>query len=102
MKNALQHFCLNHNGREAVARCPECSQFFCRECIVEHDDRVICAACLKRVSAKKTRAGGRFARVLRHVFLFSASFLLCWILFYALAQGLLHIPAEIHELLEEE
>ena len=36
--------------REAVARCPECTQFFCRECITEHDDRVLCSACLKKLA----------------------------------------------------
>jgi hypothetical protein len=38
--------CLHHHEREAVARCPECGHYFCRECITEHDERVICASCL--------------------------------------------------------
>ena len=40
--------CFNHATREAVARCPECHHFFCRECITEHDDRVLCTGCLKK------------------------------------------------------
>lgn len=44
--------CFNHAAREAVARCPECRQFFCRECITEHEDRVLCAACLSRLTRK--------------------------------------------------
>ena len=49
----LQQRCVNHPNREASARCPECSRFFCRECITEHDDRVLCASCLAKLTAKK-------------------------------------------------
>ena len=42
--------CFNHAAREAVARCPACGHYFCRECITEHDDRVICAACLRKLA----------------------------------------------------
>jgi late competence protein required for DNA uptake (superfamily II DNA/RNA helicase) len=51
-----QQRCVNHPQREASARCPECGRFFCRECITEHDDRVLCASCLARLSVKKDRA----------------------------------------------
>jgi hypothetical protein len=42
--------CLNHEAREAVSRCPSCRNYFCRECIIIFESRVICAACLKAVS----------------------------------------------------
>ena len=51
--NLSQQRCFNHTSREAVARCPECGRFFCRECITEHDDRVLCAVCL----GKKGKTG---------------------------------------------
>jgi hypothetical protein len=38
--------CFNHAQREAVARCPGCRRFYCRECVTEHDDRLMCAQCL--------------------------------------------------------
>jgi hypothetical protein len=38
--------CQQHPHREAVARCPNCSQSFCRECITEHDGRMLCLPCL--------------------------------------------------------
>lgn len=38
--------CVLHTQREAAARCPECKRFFCRECITEHDGRVLCSGCL--------------------------------------------------------
>ena len=50
-----QRRCDNHPGREASARCPECGKFFCRECITEHDDRVLCASCLAKLTLKKIR-----------------------------------------------
>lgn len=48
-----QQRCENHPGREASARCPECARFYCRECVTEHEDRVLCASCLARTSVKK-------------------------------------------------
>jgi hypothetical protein len=48
-----QRRCDNHPQREASARCPECGRFFCRECITEHDDRVLCASCLAKLSVRK-------------------------------------------------
>src|SRR5271156_762226 len=48
-----QRRCDNHPRREASARCPECGRFFCRECITEHDDRVLCASCLAKLTIKK-------------------------------------------------
>src|SRR5471030_2475362 len=50
-----QRRCDNHPQREASARCPECGKFFCRECITEHDDRVLCASCLAKLSTKKEK-----------------------------------------------
>ena len=40
--------CLVHRERWAAARCPSCHQFYCRECVVEHDTRFLCAACLQK------------------------------------------------------
>jgi hypothetical protein len=44
--------CLIHPDREAVARCPSCHQYFCRECVVEHESRFLCAACLRKSSTR--------------------------------------------------
>ncbi len=88
--------CLNHEFREAVARCPECKQFFCRECVTEHDDRVICAACLKKLA----RPGA--ARRFRWAGLIVAGKCLVgvitvWLFFYAIGRNLLAIPDSFHE-----
>jgi len=56
---SLHHqVCLNHHAREAVAKCPDCGHFYCRECIAEHDDRVICAACLRKMLKPEQTATG--------------------------------------------
>jgi len=46
--NLAARRCLLHPDREAAARCPGCHQYYCRECIVEHDNRFLCAACLQK------------------------------------------------------
>ena len=91
-----QERCFNHTFREAVARCPACGRTFCRECISEHDDRVICAFCLKRFSKKAVRRYRlvglvRLAQILMGV-------LLLWSSFYLLGKALLTIPSSFHEL----
>jgi hypothetical protein len=94
--NIAQERCFNHASREAVARCPECGRTFCRECISEHDDRVICAFCLKRLSKKAVRRHRlvglvRLAQILMGV-------LLLWSSFYLLGKALLNIPSSFHEM----
>ena len=42
-----QQLCWNHPGRGAVCRCPACQRSFCRECVSEHDARLLCAACIR-------------------------------------------------------
>jgi hypothetical protein len=87
--------CLNHALREAVALCPSCRRFFCRECITEHDDRVICAGCLKKQLATQStrRRFGAGLAVARSLF----GLLLAWVFFYLIGQGLLSIPSSLHE-----
>ena len=38
--------CRLHPDREAVARCVGCETLYCRECVAEHDGRMLCSACL--------------------------------------------------------
>jgi hypothetical protein len=82
--------CFNHHQREAVARCPECGRYFCRECITEYSDRLICAFCLKTL-AKSDASSGRLRFTLR---LISAlvGVAVVWMFFYFLGKGLLLVP----------
>lgn len=88
--------CFNHAEREAVARCPSCRQFFCRECITEHEEQVICATCLRRLTPAPSleRAGwGSVAAITR----FLLGVLLAWFFFYLVGEGLLALPTSFHE-----
>ncbi len=92
---ALQR-CLNHAEREAVARCPSCGQFYCRECITEHDDKVICAACLIKIKREPQRRRRSLAGLLR-VAAAGAGLIMAWFFFYLLGTSLLAIPTSFHE-----
>jgi hypothetical protein len=91
-----QQRCLNHAVREAVARCPVCTQYFCRECITEHEDRVICAACLRKLTFKPEAKKRNFGAVKRVLTAF-CGFLLAWMMFYLGGRLLLSVPAEFHD-----
>ena len=88
--------CFNHAHREAAARCPECARHYCRECITEHDERVICAACLAQVVQAPSARRGRFTPMLRAIQLLGGVFLL-WLFFYGLGQILLTVPGSFHD-----
>ncbi|HWB59983.1 MAG TPA: rhomboid family protein [Chthoniobacteraceae bacterium] len=88
--------CHFHIGREAVARCPECKRFFCRECITEHDDRLICASCLQKLAVKKSGVRGKFGAV-GGVFLCVLGILVAWVFFYSMGQLVLMLPSNFHE-----
>jgi len=96
MSSLTHQRCLNHATREAVARCPECRQFFCRECITEHDDRVICAACLKKLARVPLLQRPAFAGLLR-VGQCALGVFLAWFFFQLVAERLLKLPSEFHE-----
>jgi hypothetical protein len=88
--------CFNHVQREAVARCPGCERFFCRECVTEHEHQVVCAACLRqRVKPSILRrpgfaAGARLAQVF-------AGVLMAWFFFYLVGWLLTSLPDSFHE-----
>jgi len=96
ISNALQQRCFHHEFREAACRCPICRRYFCRECVTEHDDRVLCVECLKTiVGARAGRLGGA-RRVLRGL-LTVAGVLMAWLFFYAIGRTLLLIPSAVHD-----
>lgn len=88
--------CFNHATREAVARCPECKQFFCRECITEHDDRVVCTACLKKLTSRSLAKRFAFGRLLV-IAQCSFGILIAWYFFFLIGQSLLKLPNSFHE-----
>jgi hypothetical protein len=73
-------------------RCPECRRTFCRECATEHEERLLCADCIKRLSAKRAGKGGRLAWV-KGALAGALGLLLAWLFFSGIGQALMQIPA---------
>jgi hypothetical protein len=88
--------CFHHPSREAVARCPECGHYYCRECITEHEDRVICASCLRERAGKREKRKSRLGGVLV-AGRWAMAFLVAWIYFHCIARMLVSIPSAFHE-----
>lgn len=88
---ALQQRCWNHEGREAVCLCPQCGRSFCRECVSEHDFRLLCAACLRSISrVARPAAKGRFALGLA-----LAGIFLGWLLFFLGGEAIVTLGARM-------
>ena len=96
MQSLANQRCFNHAMREAVARCPECKQFFCRECVTEHEDRVVCAACLAKLTKKPLIKRFALAQLLwlaQCVF----GLLIVWFFFFLIGEHLLKLSNSFHE-----
>ena len=85
---SLQHRCLNHDAREAVCRCPACGRPFCRECVSEHEARLLCAGCLSATARERPKPAGRR---LAAAGLALAGILTAWVLYYGAARTVLLI-----------
>ena len=96
MTSLIHERCFNHDRREAVARCPECGGFFCRECVTEHEERVVCAVCLKKLVRRSAAPRGWWQGLVR-VAQFGLGLLICWLCFYHLGRVLLALPSSFHE-----
>ena len=90
----IRHQCWNHETREAVCRCPGCARSYCRECVTEHDARLLCAACLRKVLAEAGKA--RMRRV-PAVVLLAAGLLLSWFVFLVFAGGISEFSARMEQ-----
>lgn len=97
--------CWNHAEREAAARCPSCTRFYCRECVTEHAGRMVCAACLRTQLAAGERrlrpGGGRAwraaARGAWRAAQVGAGVVTAWFFFHLVAQWLVSLPENFHE-----
>ena len=88
--------CARHATREAAARCPACGEFFCRECVVEHHGKLLCAACLAKRTAVVEHRRQRWLGVRRAVRL-AAGAVALWLVFYWIGALLLKVPPEMHD-----
>ncbi len=91
-----QSRCFQHVSREAVARCPECERFYCRECVTEHEGRMICRTCLDELLQEQTTASGGFLKSVGAWFLAGAGYVFVVYVFYEIGRVLLRIPSEFH------
>lgn len=94
MPQVIRQQCFNHPACEAAVRCPGCGRFYCRECVVDFEGRLLCASCVARLSAAP-----RFQRrlsALGHLAVALAGFALLWSLFALLGVALSRVPADIH------
>lgn len=97
MRTGLQQQrCLNHESREAVARCPSCGFYFCRECITEHDERILCASCLRKQSTRTEGPRRNFAPLARTM-VAMCGIMTAWFFFYIVGRLLLATPTQFHE-----
>ena len=93
--NLAARRCLVHPDREAAARCPSCRQYYCRECVVEHDARFLCAACLqKSIEAGSIRKsiGFDWLSPLRFLLGFAGAY----VSLYVIERILLLIPVNVY------
>ena len=84
----LENRCWNHEAREAVCRCLQCARSFCRECVTEHESRLLCAACLAGAAQAATPRRGRLRRMAA-AGLTLAGVVLAWAVFFAAADRLI-------------
>jgi hypothetical protein len=92
----LEQRCRNHEDREAVCRCPRCGRSFCRECVTEHQSRLLCAACLRSV-AHQSRSRSRIFRRFLPAAMVLAGFVLAWFVFYGAGVALLESTAHMEQ-----
>ncbi len=81
MTQFSQQRCFVHPSREAVSLCLECRRAFCRECVVDHDGRLICAGCIALLRTPMAQVN-RVRRRLFSAVATALAIMLCWILFY--------------------
>lgn len=89
--------CALHHDREAVAMCLACGRFFCRECITEHENRVLCSQCLSQLKKKRKTAGSRVFAKFGGLLQIVCAVMLLWMLFYYMGQHLISAPSLFHE-----
>jgi hypothetical protein len=85
--------CWHHREREAAVRCPECRRFYCRECVTEHQGRMVCAACVASLAGRAALSARGLPR-LAWIAASAGGLLLAWAIFYYLGAMLAGIPSD--------
>ena len=82
---ATHQSCWNHESREAVCKCLNCGRSYCRECVTEHQGRLLCASCLNLSLAKHSAGVGVF-RKMAPAILIAAGLLIAWLAFWGFGE----------------
>lgn len=88
--------CFNHSVREAVAKCLDCGNFFCRECITEHNTKLVCCNCLGKTT-QEAKAGNTLLSTLTMVGLSVLGLIVLWMFFLFIATRLLNVESDSFE-----
>lgn len=89
--------CVRHEVREAAARCPGCTRDFCRECVVDHEGKLLCAGCVAKLAAAPVAAPGSRWPGIRRVAGLGFAVAVAWTAFFIVGKVLLAIPTAVHE-----
>jgi len=91
--------CSLHADRQATARCPSCRQFYCGECITEHDGRLTCASCLadEKEVVPRPRRSFRVVSLACSLVQILVALGVCWLIFYLFGQTLGDMPDDFHD-----
>ncbi|MGD1090468.1 MAG: rhomboid family protein [Bryobacteraceae bacterium] len=92
-RHLIHERCWHHSSREAAVRCPECRRFYCRECVTEHQGRMVCAACVARLAGRAAVDASGLHR-LAWIAAAVGGLLLAWAVFYYLGVMLARIPSD--------
>ncbi len=89
--------CLLHPDRKAAARCPECGDVFCRECVTEHAGKYLCIKCLEiRLGKQDQNRSATLWRTLGELTGAAFGFLVLALAVFLLGKILLAIPSTFH------
>jgi hypothetical protein len=92
----LAQRCWNHEAREAVCRCPACGRSFCRECVTEHDARLLCASCLNALTRGQSKQRSGLRRLAAPAMAI-AGLVFASLVFFGAGEGLLLITARMEQ-----
>ena len=91
-----QRRCHNHRERQAACRCPGCGFDFCRECVTEHDERLLCSRCMLQSTAGHAHRRAR-GGVLPRIGIGLAGILAAWMFFFLVGEFATTMLAPKHE-----
>ena len=95
MSRLIDQRCWHHVSREAVARCPACHRYYCRECVTEHRGRMICAECA--AAENRPDNGAERSRAVLWTGFAMGGMLLAWLIFYYLGMFLARVPSDFFD-----